>query len=114
MVISAASSTSTNVKFGGDNMNGAYRYISLLLLTAALMMPAAMMAARPQRAGVQVRVYDSRHKDYHNWDDNENRQWGLYLTQNNRRPHEFKHAKKSERSEYWNWRHDHSDDHDRR
>ncbi len=78
-------------------MNGAYRYIFLLLLTAALMMPAAMMAARPQRAGVQVRVYDSRHKDYHNWDDNENRQWGLYLTQNNRRPHEYKRAKKSER-----------------
>jgi hypothetical protein len=52
MVIPAAISTSTNVKFGGDNMNGAYRYIFLLLLTAALMMPAAMMAARPQRAGV--------------------------------------------------------------
>jgi hypothetical protein len=112
MVTPAASSTSTNVEFRGDNMNGAYRYIFLLLLTAALM-PVAMMAAPPQGAGVQVRVYDSRHKDYHNWDDNENRQWGLYLTQNNRRPHEYKRAKKSEQSEYWNWRHDH-DDHDRR
>jgi hypothetical protein len=101
-------------EFRGDNMNGAYRYIFLLLLTAALMMPVAVMAAPPQRAGVQVRVYDSRHKDYHNWDDNENRQWGLYLTQNNRRPHEYKRAKKSEQTEYWNWRHDHSDDHDRR
>ena len=40
--------------------------------------PVAIMAApRPQRANVQVRVYDKNHKDYHNWDDHENQAWGI-------------------------------------
>jgi hypothetical protein len=92
------------------NMNSAKRYIASLFLTAALAIPAAMIAAPPQRASVQLRVYDSNHRDYHNWDDNENRNWGLYLNQNNRRPHEYRKANKRERNEYWNWRHEHSDD----
>jgi hypothetical protein len=97
---------------GGNNMNGKHLYIASLFLTAALVLPVAMMAApAPQRAGVQLRVYDSGHKDYHNWDDNENHAWGLYLTQNNRKPHEFRKAKKREKSEYWNWRHEFEDDH---
>jgi hypothetical protein len=58
-------------------MNGKHLYIASLFLTAAFVTPVAMMAApAPQRAGVQVRVYDSGHKDYHNWDDNENHAWG--------------------------------------
>jgi hypothetical protein len=52
-------------------------FISSLLLTAALAAPVAVMATRgSQEASVQVRVYDKNHKDYHNWDDNENRAWG--------------------------------------
>jgi len=96
-------------------MNGRHLYSASLFLTAALVMPVAMMAApAPQRASVQLRVYDSGHKDYHNWDDNENRAWGQYLTENNRKPHEFRRAKKNEKSEYWNWRHEHEDErHDR-
>jgi hypothetical protein len=55
-------------------MNAAHRYIASLFLTAAFVVPVAMMAApAPQRASVQLRVYDSSHKDYHNWDDNEHR-----------------------------------------
>jgi hypothetical protein len=92
-------------------MNGKHLYIASLFLTAAFVTPVAMIAApAPQRAGVQVRVYDSGHKDYHNWDDNENHAWGLYLSENNRKPHEFRKARKNEKSEYWNWRHDHEND----
>ena len=95
-------------------MNRTYRYIASLFVTAAFVIPVAMMAApAPQRASVQLRVYDSGHKDYHNWDDNENRAWGLYLSENNRKQHEFRKARQREQSQYWNWRHEHSDDHDR-
>lgn len=96
-------------------MNGKHLYIASLFLTAALVTPVAIIAApASQRAGAQVRVYDSRHKDYHNWDDNENHAWGLYLTQNNRKPHEFRKANRRERSGYWDWRHEHPDEgHDR-
>ena len=94
-------------------MNGTHRYIASLFLTAALVMPVAMMAApAPQRASVQLRVYDSDHKDYHNWDDNENRAWGQYLAENHRDSHEYQKSNKKEQSQYWNWRHAHPDDRD--
>jgi len=82
-------------------------------LTAAVAAPVSMLATpAPQEAGVQVRVYDKNHKDYHNWDDNENRAWGAYLTENHRSPHEYARANKKEQSQYWNWRHSHPDDRD--
>ena len=92
------------------NMHHAHRYVASLFLTAALALPVAIMAAPlPQEASVQVRVYDRNHKDYHNWDDNENRAWGQYLQDNHKKSHEFKVAKKKEQSQYWNYRHAHQD-----
>ena len=91
-------------------MRFAHRYIISLFLAAAIAAPLATLAApAPNDDGVQVRVYDSNHKDYHNWDDNENRQWGIFLTNNHRKSHEFAKANRKEQSEYWNWRHAHPD-----
>ena len=36
------------------------------------------MAAAVPQVGVQVKVYDKSHKDYHNWDDNEDRAYTLF------------------------------------
>jgi hypothetical protein len=88
-------------------MKNAHSSASLVLI-ACFVAPGAILAA-PQ-ASVQVRVYDKDHKDYHNWDDNENRAWGQYLSENHKKPHDFKKTKKAEQSQYWNWRHDHPDD----
>jgi hypothetical protein len=91
-------------------MRHTHRYITSLFLAAALVAPVAIMASPvPQEAGVQVRVYDRDHKDYHNWDDHENRAWGIFLTNNHRRNHEFARANRREQREYWNWRHAHPD-----
>ncbi|PYU81404.1 MAG: hypothetical protein DMG50_16215 [Acidobacteria bacterium] len=91
-------------------MHLSHRYIAALFLTAALVAPVAIMAApAPQEARVQLRVYDKQHKDYHNWDDNENRAWGQYLAQNHRNSREFSKVSKREQSKYWNYRHTHSD-----
>jgi hypothetical protein len=93
-----------------QNMHLAHRYIASLFLTAALTGPVSIMAVPlPQEAHDQNRVYDKDHKDYHNWDDNENRAWGQFLTENHRKSHEFSKANKKEQSEYWNWRHAHPD-----
>ena len=76
----------------------------------ALAVPAALVAApMPQEAKVQVRVYDSEHKDYHNWDDHENAAWIRFQDENHRKHHEFTKADKKEQAEYWNWRHSHPD-----
>ena len=91
-------------------MRRTHRFVASLFLTAALAGPMAMMAVpSPQGATVQVKVYDRSHKDYHNWDDNENRSWGVYLTNNHRPQHEYAKSKKSEQDQYWNWRHSHPD-----
>src|SRR4029079_13109169 len=59
------------------NMHRADHYIASLFLSDAIAAPGAIMAIPvPQQVGVQVRVYDRSHKDYHNWDENENRAWG--------------------------------------
>ena len=92
------------------NMRSKSGFISSLLLTAALAAPVAVMATRgPQEASVQVRVYDKNHKDYHNWDDNENRAWGQFLVVNHRDHHEYAKSNKKEQAEYWDWRHSHPD-----
>lgn len=91
-------------------MRFTHRCISSFLLAAALAAPLAIMAAPgPKDDGVQVRIYDSRHKDYHNWDNHENNAWGIYLTSNHKKNHEFSKASKKEQSHYWDWRHSHPD-----
>ena len=35
--------------------------------------------------------------------------WGVYLTENHKKPHEYKASNKKEQSNYWNWRHSHPD-----
>jgi hypothetical protein len=93
-------------------MHHAHRYIASLFLTAALVGPVTILAApAPQEASVQIRVYDRNHKDYHNWDDNENRAWGQYQTEHHKNSHEFSKANKREQGQYWNWRHAHPDNH---
>jgi hypothetical protein len=91
------------------NMYRARDYIASLFLTAVLVAPVSMMATPAPEEGVQVRVYDKDHKDYHNWDDNENRNWGQFLTENHRKSHEFAKSNKKEQSQYWKWRHSHPD-----
>lgn len=92
------------------NMHRANRYITSLFLTAALAAPVAIMAIPvPQEGRDQHRVYDKEHKDYHNWDDNENHAWGQYLTENHKTSHEYSKANKKEQSQYWNYRHSHPD-----
>jgi hypothetical protein len=110
-----------------DEMHQGYRFIfSSLVLTAALAAPAAMHAAnRPhnnpgqeehrRNDGDRNRIYDRSHKDYHNWDDNEDRSYRVYLGERHREYHPFGELKAREQRSYWNWRHSHPDhDHERR
>ena len=90
-------------------MHRTHRYMSSLFLAAALATPVAITAApEPQSASVQLRVYDRDHKDYHNWDDKENRAYVQYRSEN-AEAHEYSKASKKQQSQYWNWRHSHPD-----
>jgi len=99
-----------------NNVQRGSRYLSSLLLTAALAAPIAMMAAAaPQddrreenRRENNKRYYDKAHKDYHNWDSNEDRSYQRYQTEHHQR-RAFVQLNNRERSVYWNWRHSNPD-----
>jgi hypothetical protein len=77
-----------------NKVQRANRYLSSLLLTAALAAHIAMTAAAaPQddrreenRQGENnKRYYDKGHKDYHNWDSNEDRSYQRYQTEHHQK-----------------------------
>ena len=56
------------------------------------------------------RYYDKTHKDYHQWNQNEDRNYTLFLGEKHIQVHTWKKAKPSEQQQYWNWRHEHPDE----
>ena len=87
------------------------RYISSLVLAAAIAVPTVVLAnALPQEASVQVRVYDSHHHDYHNWDEREDHAYRSYLTDQHRPYVVYEHQNHHVQSNYWTWRHSHPND----
>ena len=91
-------------------MNRTNRYIASLFVVASLAAHGSIIAVQAaQGTTVQVRVYDRQHKDYHNWDNNENSAWGRFQVENHQKSHDYKRANKKQQAQYWNWRHAHPD-----
>lgn len=92
------------------------RYLSSLLLTAALATPIAMAAATPQddrreehrQVESNKRYYDKSHRDYHTWDSNEDRSYRRYQTEHHQK-RAFVQLNNRRRTVYWNWRHSNPD-----
>jgi hypothetical protein len=85
------------------------RYAITLLLAAGLGSP-LMVRADDHDA---KRYYDKQHKDYHQWNENEERHFSVYLGEKHVTVHTWDRATPREQQEYWNWRHVHPDN-DRR
>jgi hypothetical protein len=89
-------------------MNRARRFVSALFLTAALAASGSVVAAAsPQE--VSVRVYDSHHHDYHNWDDREDHAYRGYLVERHQDYRAYDKQNHKQQAAYWNWRHSHPD-----
>ena len=89
-----------------------HRFLSSLIVTAALLAPGlgqAVAAAQEQvavKAGpVTVRVYDRSHKDYHVWDAQEDRTYRAYLSTNHRAYQPIAKLSQKQQTAYWNSRH---------
>jgi hypothetical protein len=89
-------------------MHRIHRYVSSLILAAALVAPTVVMAT-PTPQEVQVRVYDRDHHDYHNWDEREDHVYRGYLAEQHRSYLAYERQKHSVQRNYWNWRHSHPD-----
>jgi hypothetical protein len=105
------------------------RILSSMLLMGALAAPVALAQEhdrddhkdRDDQAKNQ-RIYDRDHKDYHNWNQDEDRNYRQWYTQtyNGREYREYNRLNKHDQEAYWKWRHEHGDndrdrdrDHDR-
>jgi hypothetical protein len=84
-------------------------FIGSLLLTGAIFAPTAVMAAPGAQEGVQVRIYDRDHHDYHNWDDREDRAYRGYLVEHHRTYRAYNDQRARDQRNYWKWRHQHPD-----
>ncbi|MGA8142325.1 MAG: hypothetical protein WB987_00360 [Candidatus Acidiferrales bacterium] len=86
------------------------QYAGAFVLTAALAAGSSVALARtPQEAHAEVRVYDPGHKDYHNWDEREDRACRHYLEERHEEYRAYKKLKRKQQREYWEWRHSHPD-----
>jgi hypothetical protein len=90
-----------------QEMNKTRRNFAVLALAGAFVVPIVTTTQAAQE--VKVRVYDSNHKDYHEWNDNENGAWVRFQGEKHWKEHEFAKASKKQQSEYWDWRHSHPD-----
>jgi hypothetical protein len=80
------------------------RFLGVIMLSGVLMAPIAMQA--------EQRYYDRDHRDYHAWNDDENRAYRHWLTEERHRHyHEWNRASRAEQRNYWRWRHEHMDWH---
>ena len=97
-------------------MKGVYRYLAFLFLTAALTAPLGIITSAASQGDKrqednrttgkkQRRVYDRTHKDYHIWDENEERSYRQYLSEKHQDFRDYFKLKRNQRNEYWNWRH---------
>jgi hypothetical protein len=89
---------------GGNKMRRVHRYISSLILAAALVAPVVNTGC-----AARVGVYDEWHGDYHHWDDHEEVVYRGYLTENHRDYKPYKQLSKDDQKGYRDWRHSHQD-----
>jgi hypothetical protein len=76
--------------------------LSALFVGASLMVPTAMNAA-------DRRYYDRDGRDYHTWNDHEDRAYRVYLGEQHRTYVTFQKNKAVQQREYFKWRHEHPD-----
>jgi hypothetical protein len=89
---------------------------SLFLATALAGSVATMAAASPQddknhgdrQSDNHKRYYDRHHKDYHTWDDNEDRSYQRYQAQHHEK-RAFVELNSRQQTVYWSWRHNNPD-----
>jgi hypothetical protein len=78
--------------------------IPALILAATLVAP--ILAPNVASAGQERRVYDRYHRDYHVWDDREDRAYRQYLAEQHRRYLTYERQRRARQTAYWRWRHE--------
>ena len=81
------------------------RFLSALVLSGALLAPTLILADDDAHVNNR-RYYDKEHKDYHQWNRDEDQTYRQYLHDNHMPYRDFNRLKRNDQDRYWNWRHD--------
>ena len=86
------------------------RFLSTFLLGMTLLTPVALQADHDDKVKVKVkRYYDRDAKDWHEWNEREDRAYHRYLEEKHLNNRDWVRMKKEEQRDYWRWRHTHND-----
>ncbi len=70
----------------------------------------APMTLTPIALNAQGRSYhDAEHNDDHQWNNHEDKAYGMWMKENHRKNVKFEKLKTDDQRSYWAWRHEHSD-----
>jgi len=89
-------------------MKNGSRCISSLLLSAVLAAP--LITAGCAVHGT-YRTYDPYYHDYHRWDDHEAVYYHQWVVENHKPDRDYRKLNHDEQKQYWEWRHNHPDQH---
>jgi hypothetical protein len=78
-------------------------------LVGAAFLASTTLAPTVLRAQENHTYHDKAHNDDHQWNDQENQAYRVWVKDNHRKDVDFSKLKKNDQQAYWNWRHEHSD-----
>ncbi len=88
-------------------------YLPTFCIGLALLLPAAVRADDEHHEHEKdQRYYDADARDYHQWNQQEERAYREYLRERHEEYRAWNRLNREEQREYWRWRHNHPD-HDR-
>ena len=79
--------------------------LSAFVLSASFLVPVVARADDHH----EKRYYDRNGKDYHTWNNNEDRAYRQYLGEQHRDCRDFNRTNRSQQQQYFTWRHTHPD-----
>lgn len=81
--------------------------LSALVLSTVLIGPVATRADDSNHH--EKRYYDRSGRDYHTWNNNEDRAYRAYLQEQHRNYRNFNKENRGQQQQYFKWRHEHPD-----
>ena len=85
-----------------------FAIVSAMFAGTALVGP-PVVNAEDHNVRHERRFYDRDGRDYHSWNDHEDRAYRMYLGEQHREYLDFGRVREPQRREYFRWRHDHPD-----
>ncbi len=85
------------------------RKLCAYLFGAVAAVPAAMLAGDHDDHDHDHRFYDRDHRDWHEWNEGEDRAYHRYWEERRHGYIDWERANEAQRRAYWRWRHEHPD-----